>query len=157
MPGQPFGRSLLCRCNSREELIPSMMLAGRSGASAGKSLVQQTDVGDGIHFQPSPVGKRSATGSAHLVSKKLHGTAVNPVVVRLHNARFVQVNKCNQSFLIDRGAQQLIHIPRTLHIPTYLPIIRIVNEPGTGAPWGARPPPGGAGGAGPRSCDIANR
>jgi hypothetical protein len=33
----------------------------------------------------------------------------------------------------------------------YLPIIRIVNEPGTGVPWGPRPPPGGGGGAGPRS------
>ena len=36
----------------------------------------------------------------------------------------------------------------------YLPIIRIVNEPGTAAPWGPRPPPGGGGGAGPRSWLI---
>ncbi len=36
----------------------------------------------------------------------------------------------------------------------YLPIIRMVNEPGTAAPWGPRPPPGGGGGAGPRSWLI---
>src|SRR5439155_4720246 len=33
----------------------------------------------------------------------------------------------------------------------YLPIMRIVNEPGIGAPRAPRPPPGGGGGAGPRS------
>src|ERR1017187_2906064 len=37
---------------------------------------------------------------------------------------------------------------------SYLPIIRMVNEPGTAAPWGPRPPPGGGGGAGPRSWLI---
>src|SRR5438094_9846452 len=37
----------------------------------------------------------------------------------------------------------------------YLPIIRIVNEPGIGAPRAPRPPPGGGGGAGPRSSLIA--
>src|SRR5207244_12375949 len=36
----------------------------------------------------------------------------------------------------------------------YLPIIRIVNEPGIGAPRAPRPPPGGGGGAGPRSSLI---
>src|SRR5438105_930910 len=40
---------------------------------------------------------------------------------------------------------------------SYLPIIRIVNEPGTGVPCGPRPPPGGGAGAGPRSCDIVKR
>src|ERR1039457_571640 len=40
---------------------------------------------------------------------------------------------------------------------SYLPIIRMVNEPNTGVPWPPRPPPGGGGGAGPRSCDIAKR
>src|SRR5437763_1552528 len=34
------------------------------------------------------------------------------------------------------------------------PIIRIVNEPGTGVPWAPRPPPGGGGDAGPRSWLI---
>src|SRR5215831_7942842 len=36
----------------------------------------------------------------------------------------------------------------------YLPIIRIVNEPGTAAPRAPRPPLGGGGGAGPRSSLI---
>jgi hypothetical protein len=37
---------------------------------------------------------------------------------------------------------------------SYLPITRIVNDPGTTAPWAPRPPPGGGGGAGPRSWLI---
>src|SRR5438093_3883860 len=36
----------------------------------------------------------------------------------------------------------------------HLPIMRIVNEPGIGAPRPPRPPPGGGGGADPRSSLI---
>jgi hypothetical protein len=90
------------RSNSQEELIPSVVLAGRSSAPARKRPIQQLDVRNRIHFHPSPVGKRSAARSAHLIPKKLDGAVVNCVIVRLDNARFTSINKPNEAPLLDR-------------------------------------------------------
>src|ERR1035441_40208 len=60
-----------------------------------------------------------------------------------------------------RGQTHLLPKPENASDPfSYLPTIRIVNEPGTTVPWGARPPRplsggvAGAAGAGPRSWLI---
>jgi hypothetical protein len=78
------------------------MLAGRRWAATRKGPVQQLDISYGIHFDPSPVGKRAAAGASYLIPKKLDSALVNPIIVRLDNPRLTSINEPNKALLLDR-------------------------------------------------------
>jgi hypothetical protein len=71
------------------------MLTRSIQTSDWKGAVQQVDTRNRVHFHPSPVGKPSTRGPAHLKGKKLDGAVVNPIIVRLDDTRLVLINKSN--------------------------------------------------------------
>jgi hypothetical protein len=89
-----------------------MMLPRSGRAAARKGPVQQLGVGNKLQLHPSPIRKRPAAGTTHLVSEKLDRTIVNPIIMRLDDARFVAVDKLNQPLLPDRSANEFINIRR---------------------------------------------
>src|SRR5262249_43636750 len=88
---------------------------------------------------------------------------LNPVYIRgkvLSRERANAQRRLRLLMFSLRIRQRMVITPRSRRYAggmvawIYLPIIRIVNDPGTGAPRAPRPPPGGGGGAGPRSSLI---
>ncbi len=72
-----------------------MVFARGAWSSTSKGLIQQMHLRNQIHFHPSPVGKSSTTGPAHLIAEKLYRTVMNPIIVRLKGSRLVAVDKTN--------------------------------------------------------------
>src|SRR3569833_483437 len=94
------------------------MLARFRGTAAGKRLVEHLMIRNHMLLRPSPVGQRGAAGSAHLKSKQLDHSFVNPVIVRLYNALTLLVDEAEQALLFDRRPDQRIdvgiaHLPQT--------------------------------------------
>jgi len=67
-------------------------------APAPEGPVQQMEVRNRVHFHPSPVGKPSTTGTAHLIAEKLDRAVVNPVIVRLEDSRLLLVISSTSRF-----------------------------------------------------------
>jgi hypothetical protein len=88
--------------DSNEQLVPFVMLSGRSRAPTWKGLLQKLEIIDKIRFHPSPVGEFVAAGAADLISKEFDQTVMNSVVVGLDNALPVLVQKPDQASLLDR-------------------------------------------------------
>jgi hypothetical protein len=86
------------------------MFAGSRRTAARKGLVEQLSVRDQLGFHPSPVGKRSAAGTADLIRQQLDDAIVLTIIVRFDDAIFIEVAKSNQSGVFDRRSQQLIEV-----------------------------------------------
>src|SRR5689334_20904703 len=71
------------RLHSHEELVPLVMFSRRSMPPAGEGFAQEVDIGNQVCLHPAPIGKLMAARSADLICEELHGTVLNPVVVRL--------------------------------------------------------------------------
>src|SRR5689334_1121596 len=92
---------------AKKQFVPCLMFAERGRAPSGKCPIQQTDTGNRIRLDPSPIGKLCTAGAANLVSQKLDDAFVNPIIVRLDNPLAILVNDLNEAPLFDCSSQQL--------------------------------------------------
>ena len=77
-------------------------------AASRKGLVQDLDVRNQIHLEPSPVGKLPAAHAANLIDQEFDSAFVSAIVMRFDDPRFAQVVQLDQAPLLDRGAQQTV-------------------------------------------------
>ena len=72
-----------------------MMFAGGSRTSAGKRLVQQTEIRNRIHQGPAPVGQRLTAQTTYLETEQLDLSFVNTIIMWLHDSRLVFISELN--------------------------------------------------------------
>jgi hypothetical protein len=84
------------------------MFSRWGGPPALKGSIQQLEVGNPIHIDPTPIGKASTAESANLVCEEFQTAFLDSIVVGFENAILVTVAKPNHASVLNRRSEQLI-------------------------------------------------
>ena len=85
------------------------MLLRWDSSAAGEGRVEQFNFGHALHRKLAPVWQCSAAAlSRKLIGEEMHNALLNTVILRLHDANLVVIEKPQQAFLMDGRQDQLM-------------------------------------------------
>ena len=96
--------------HSGKKYVPLLMFLQWDSPAAGKGLVQQLNFRHALHRELAPVRQCAAAALAcKLIGEEVHNAFLNTVILRLHDANLVVIQKPQQALPVDGAQNELMN------------------------------------------------